>query len=238
MAQTKKQVARLRKKPLRIVQSGPRISLRDVAYTEILRRIITLRYRPGAYINEAQVCADLKIGRTPVHMALERLSRDGMIEVMPRKGAIIRAISLDEVMAVIEARLLTEPGIVRFAAQRATKEQIERLQQIVAEADTQTRHRDTEALMHLDRDFHATIADAARNPVLAQQLKSLHERILRLWYMSLSEPAQQEDVAKEHREILRAIESRDPDLGEAVMREHIESFSRKIVRSFSDAQNL
>ena len=56
--------------------------------------------------------------------------------------------------------------------------------------------------------------------------------------MSLSEPAQQEDVAKEHREILRAIESRDPDLGEAVMREHIESFSRKIVRSFSDAQNL
>ena len=103
MVQTKKRVTKLRKKPLRVVQSGPHISLRDIAYTEILRRIITLRYKPGAYINEAQVCADLNIGRTPVHMALERLSRDGMIEVMPRKGAIIRAISLDDVMAVIEA---------------------------------------------------------------------------------------------------------------------------------------
>ncbi|MEQ1935422.1 MAG: GntR family transcriptional regulator [Fimbriimonadaceae bacterium] len=204
-------------------------SLRDVAYEEIKRRIITLAYQPGAYVNEAQICQDLGIGRTPVHMALERLANDGMIDILPRKGAIVRSVSLDEINSIIEARLFNEPAAARLAAERATE--VERLKVIAKEAHSRTHRRDIEGLMQLDRDFHSTIADATRNRVLAQILKSLHERALRLWFISLSDKKRQEKVADEHDDILAAIASKNGDRAERVMREHIVSFSQVISRS-------
>lgn len=81
----------------RVERLEPR-SLRARAYEEIKRRIITLRYEPGAYLNEARVSEQLGIGRTPVHQALDRLMLEGMVEVIPRKGVVVRPVSLDEVL--------------------------------------------------------------------------------------------------------------------------------------------
>ena len=89
-------------------QLEPR-SLRDRAYDEIKRRIITLDFKPGAYLNEAQISEELSIGRTPVHQALDRLMIEGMVEVIPRKGVLVRSVSLDEVRNLIEVRLINEP---------------------------------------------------------------------------------------------------------------------------------
>lgn len=207
----------------------PAGSLRDTAYEEIKRRIITLAYQPGAYINEAGVCQDLQIGRTPVHMALERLAIEGMVEVVPRKGVIVRPISVDEIRSIVEARLLNEPAAARLAAVRATGEELERLQMIVEQARATPPH-NTEILMELDRQLHATLADATRNRVLGQILNTLHERSLRHWFVSLSDTRHEEKVADEHEDIVAAIASRDPDRAEQAMRDHIDSFSAVISR--------
>ena len=206
----------------------------DAWLSYLERRIITLNYRPGAYLNEAQICADLRIGRTPVHMALQRLSIDGMIEIMPRKGAIVRPVTVDEIMSVIEARLCNEPMAARLAAARASSAQIDRLTEIVAEADARTSEKDVEALMELDRELHSLIADATRNTVLARILKMLHEHSLRLWFISLSEPARLEKEAHEHGDILAAISAKDERRAELVMRQHIESFAQTITASISN----
>jgi len=66
--------------------ADPSLSLRDQAYFEIKRRINRLEYRPGAYLNEAQISRPLKIGRTPVHQALDRLMLEGLVQVIPRKS--------------------------------------------------------------------------------------------------------------------------------------------------------
>lgn len=224
---------RAKNKEVRLPLSKSRatMSLRDIAYEEIKRRIITLTYQPGIYVNEAQICQDLKLGRTPVHMALERLALDGMIDVMPRKGAIVRSVSLDEIKSITEARLINEPAAARLAAVRITEREIEQLRAIAEKSHSQTQRRDTEALMLLDREFHAIIAEATRNRVLAQVLKSLHERSLRLWFISLSDQNRRQKVANEHDDIVAAIAKKDPSLAERVMREHIESFSSVIERS-------
>jgi DNA-binding GntR family transcriptional regulator len=204
-------------------------SLRDIAYEEIKRRIITLAYQPGAYINEAGICLDLQIGRTPVHMALERLAIEGMVEVIPRKGVIVRPISVDEIRSIVEARLLNEPSAARLAATRATGEELDRLRAIAKQARETPLH-DTEVLMQLDRQLHATIAEATRNRVLGQILNTLHERSLRHWFMSLSDARHEERVADEHDDIVAAIASRDPQRAEQAMRDHIDSFSTVINR--------
>ena len=73
-------------------------ALSDVAYEKIKHRIITLAFRPGEHLNEARVCDALDIGRTPVHQAFCRLALEGMVEIIPRKGVIVRPVSLNEVM--------------------------------------------------------------------------------------------------------------------------------------------
>lgn len=207
-------------------EATSRQSLRDQAYEIIKRRIITLAYHPGAYINEAMICDDLGIGRTPVHLALERLALEGMVEIMPRKGLIVTPISFDEMQQINEARRLIEPAAAGLAARWASDAELEAMKRIVAAA-REVRLHDTERLMELDRLFHSAIADATRNRVLAPMLKALHERSLRNWYISLSDEGRRENVAAEHEEILGAILTRDAAVAEAAMRSHIDSFKER-----------
>jgi DNA-binding GntR family transcriptional regulator len=201
------------------------MSLRDSAYEEIKQRIITLHYRPGAYINEAQICKELDMGRTPVHMAIDRLSLEAMVEIIPRKGVIVRPVSIEDLKQVVETRLINEPPAAGLAAVRATDEELQRLRKIAAKGRVANRH-DVIQLMELDREFHATIANSTRNAILAQILKNVHERSLRQWFIALSDEKRQEEIADEHEEIVASIASRNPQTAEAVMRSHINSFAR------------
>lgn len=94
-------------------------SLRDTAYEAIKQRIIMCVFRPGEALSEAQVAASLGLGRTPVRQAFDRLMRDGLVEVLPRKGIIVRPITQDEVRDMVEVRLLNESFCARLAAERA-----------------------------------------------------------------------------------------------------------------------
>lgn len=207
------------------------LSLRDTAYQEIKHRIITLAYRPGEYLNEARISESLDIGRTPVHQALDRLMIEGMLEVIPRKGVIVRPVSLEEVSDLLEARLITEPRCAALAAERATEEDIGSLSTTIQDADVKAEEGNIEAVMMLDRDFHAGIAAAAKNIVLADIIMSLQERILRLWFISLSDGKHAQRVQGEHRDVLDGIIRREPEQAAAAMKAHIESFRQNISRS-------
>jgi len=89
---------------------------------------------PGAYINEAQVSRELKLGRTPVHHALDRLQLEGLVSVIPRKGVIVQAVSLDAILQIIDLRHLNEPYGVQLAVARATSQDIQAMRQILQEA--------------------------------------------------------------------------------------------------------
>lgn len=210
-------------------QEEPR-SLRDEAYEAIKHRIITCAFKPGEYINEAQVSDLLEIGRTPVHQALDRLMHEGMVEVLPRKGVVVRPVSLDEVLQITEVRLLTETYCARLAAERADNGEIEAMAQILSRAREATQNRDVEQMMICDRDFHMAMARSAKNMVLAEVLRNLHERSLRFWFISLTAPDHHVHVQDQHGEILKAIRSRDGDTCEKAMRRHIDSFRKNVMR--------
>lgn len=161
-----------------VVYAGA-LSLRDRAYVEIKRRINRMDYRPGAYLNEAQISRQLGIGRTPVHQALDRLMLEGLLQVIPRKGVVVQSISLDEVLHILDMRLVNEPYCVGLAAERATSQDIMTMRELLGSAGPLIRARDREKLMNLDRAFHHRISLAAHNPILADMLTMLHERSLR-----------------------------------------------------------
>ncbi len=206
----------------------PRESLLDKAYNEIKHRIITCRYRPGEVLSEAEISANLKIGRTPIHQAIHKLTKDDLISILPRKGVMVRPVSIDEAMEIVGVRLVTECYCARLAAERADASELERLDQILASSEEATEKRDVEKLMLLDRQFHDTLARAARNTVLADTLRNFHERSLRFWFISLRDPDHHRRVLTQHRAIVEALRSRNPNAAEAAMREHISAFQRNI----------
>jgi DNA-binding GntR family transcriptional regulator len=203
-------------------------SLRDAAYEAIKHRIITCAFRPGEYINELQLSSILRIGRTPVHKALDRLMIEGMVEVIPRKGVIVKPVSLNEVLQIIEVRLINETYGSRLAAKHADDSDLAELADVLIRAKHWASLRNVENMMLHDREFHLLVARAAKNHVLIELLRGLHERSLRFWFISLNAPTQYERVHSEHNAILEAIRQHDPDQAEAAMRRHIESFRANV----------
>ena len=205
-------------------------SLLDRAYNEIKFRIITCRYRPGEVLSEAAISLELKIGRTPIHQAIHHLMMDGLVSIMPRKGVMVRAVSIDEAMEIIGVRLVTECYCARLAADRADDSELQQLQDIVDASVKVTEKRNVEQMMLLDREFHDTLARAAKNAVLADVLRNLHERSLRFWFISLRDPDHHRNVLAQHRAIVKALQSRQPEAAEAAMRDHILAFQRNVTR--------
>jgi GntR family transcriptional regulator, rspAB operon transcriptional repressor len=203
-------------------------SLRDAAYQAIKHRIITCAFKPGEYINELQLSALLNIGRTPVHQALDRLMVEGMVEVIPRKGVIVKPVSLNEVLQIIEVRLINEPLGARLAAEHASDADLDEMADVLKRTKHWATVRSVENLMLLDREFHLLIAKAANNDVLTELLRNLHERSLRFWFISLNSPTQYQSVQDEHAAILRAIRGRNAKEADAAMCRHIESFRKNV----------
>jgi len=209
---------------------APEAALHSQAYEKIKHEIITLRFRPGEYLNEAQVSKLLRIGRTPVHQALNRLMLEGMVEVIPRKGVIVKAVSLNDVLEMIDVRIINEAYCARLAVARADESDIAELGRILDDSEKTVTTSDTVRQMMLDRDFHSTLARAAKNAVLAECIRMLHDRSLRFWFISLRDPAHHVAVKEQHRAILDAIRARDPDAAADAVRKHIESFRANVMR--------
>jgi len=213
-----------------LLGSWPTKSLLDRAYNEIKFRIFTCRYHPGEVLSEAAISQETRIGRTPVHQAIHRLVMDGLVSIMPRKGVMVRPVSIDEAMEIIEVRLVTECYCARIAADRADESELQRLEAILKSSAQMVEERDVEQMMLLDRAFHDTLARAARNGVLADILRNLHERSLRFWFISLQDPVHHRKVLEQHRALVAALRARQPDAAEIAMREHILAFQGNVTR--------
>lgn len=206
------------------------VSLRDQAYNAIKRLIITCELRPGEVLSEPALSTQLDIGRTPIRQAIDRLLGDGLVEVMPRKGTIVKPVSLDEIFNVIDVRVVNETFCVRVAAAQAGAEVAAQLRRNLDAMLAAARQREIEMIAGLDQQFHALIAGATRNPVMSDLLRNLHERSARMWFISLSTNEQHLRICDEHAAIVDGIVRQDPDLAERAMRAHIESFRANITR--------
>ena len=205
-------------------------SLRGTAYELIKHEIMTCALAPGEYVNESALCSRLKLGRTPVNQALHRLMLEGLVDIMPRKGVIVKPVSLDEVMHIIEVRLLTETYCVRLVAERATEADIAELEDILTRAGQWIRVHNVEQMMLSDQAFHNVLARIAGNSVLSGILRRLHDRSLRFWFISLKTVGRHNHVQDQHESILAAIRKHDAPRAESAMRSHIESFRDNVAR--------
>jgi DNA-binding GntR family transcriptional regulator len=196
----------------------------EEAYRTLKWKILSMELAPGSFLNEQELAAGTGFGRTPVHQALHRLQVDGLVEIRPRKGILVRTWSPQQIRHLIEARKPLETAIVRLAAERATAQDIEAAAELLAAGRKFIRKSDRDALLRLDQEFHRVLAVASRNPVLVEVLESLHQRSALLWYIPISDRHEYELVQAQHEAILAAVRAHDGKAAAAAMDAHLDSF--------------
>lgn len=199
-------------------------SLADDAYRLLKWKILSMELGPGSFLNELELAATMGFGRTPIHQALHRLKYDGLVDIRPRKGVLVRTWSPTDIRHLVEARRPIEEAVVRLAADRATDAEIEVARALLATGHDLIAASDRDGLLRLDQEFHRALARMSRNPVLAEVVESLHQRSTLLWFIPIADRSEYRNVQAQHEAILLAVAEHRPDGAVAAMRAHLEGF--------------
>jgi DNA-binding GntR family transcriptional regulator len=201
-------------------------SLSDSAYEAIKRLIIRLELPPGAPVNEEELQQLTGIGRTPVREALQRLERDQLVSVIPRRGVFVTAIDVGDLALLYETRSMLEPYVHRLAAVRGSEKHWEVMDQALRSAARMKKANWTD-LLHADRICHEQVWSAANNRFLTQTLEMLYSQAERLWHQYVRDLAELHSALDEHREVLEALRNRDGDRAAALIEGHVRGFENQ-----------
>jgi DNA-binding GntR family transcriptional regulator len=207
-------------------------SLGERAYSTLEEMIVTLKLRPGASVSEAQLSEVLGIGRTPIREALQRLARERLVTILPRRGIIVSEINVKSQLRLLEVRREVERLIARSAARRALPEERARFTKIAGIFEQSAKTNDETTFMRVDREFNELCAAAARNEFGAGAMSLMHSLSRRFWYIHYQQAADMPATAKLHANIARAIARGDEDgAARALDRliDEIEKFTRATV---------
>jgi DNA-binding GntR family transcriptional regulator len=207
-------------------------TLTEQAYRVIEERIVTLRLKPGEILSEQMLSATCGIGRTPIREALQRLAREGLVTILPRKGILVSDLNPRHQLLLLEVRRELERLLSRAGAERATSEQREKLLEIARGMDAAAKTNDDIAFMRLDRELNQLMVEAAHNDFAARAMKLLQGLSRRFWYMHYREAADLPLCARLHANQARAIAKGDTEAaarGSDKLMDYVESFTRATV---------
>jgi DNA-binding GntR family transcriptional regulator len=208
------------------------VSVPERVYDVLRERILAGELEGGTRLHQENLSAQLGVSRTPVREALTRLAAEGLVELLPNRGARVAAVTLADIRAAFEARLGIEPFTARLAAERRAPAALKTMRAAIGE---QQRARTPRTTYKAIRKYHLAIVEAAGNPHLVRFAETLWSgRIgLHVYLRQLSPDMLAGDVA-EHEHILAAIERRDGPEAERLAREHIAHSLDRLLEATSD----
>ena len=207
-------------------------SLTDRAYGDLEEMIVTLKLPPGSAVSEAALSGRLGIGRTPIREALQRLARERLVTILPRRGIIVSEINIKSQLRLLEVRREVERLVARSAARRATPAERERFAQMARDFEKSAKGNDEVSFMRTDRDYNELTVVAARNEFAAGAMTLMHSLSRRFWYIHYQQAADMPHAAKLHADVARAIaaqgEKAAADASDRLL-DYIEQFTRDTV---------
>jgi DNA-binding GntR family transcriptional regulator len=205
-------------------------TLTDRAYRVLEEMIVTLQLSPGTVLSEQALAVRLKIGRTPIREALQRLSRDGLVVIMPRRGIMVSEINLRLQLRLLEVRRELERLMAALAAERATTEERGEFAEVAQAMLAAAVRADDIAFMRLDQRFNMLVATAARNEFARRSMGLMNALSRRFWYQHYQEVADLPLAAKLHAAVADAIAKKRIKAAATAsdrLIDYIEDFARK-----------
>ncbi len=207
-------------------------SLTDQAYRRIEELIVTLQLAPGESASEAELSARIGIGRTPIREALQRLAREKLVSILPRRGIVVSEINVGTQLRLLETRREVERLIVRRAARRGTPAMRAVFAELAQGMQEAARTNDDIAFMRLDRELNLLVIEAAENEFAAGAMTLMHGLARRFWYQHYKRVADMPLAARLHADVARAIAAGDEKRAATasdLLIDYIEDFARAAV---------
>ena len=207
------------------------LPLRDVVFNTLRQAILRGELKPGERLMEIALSQRLGVSRTPVREAIRMLEQEGLVIMIPRKGAQVAEISEKDLKDVLEVRLGLEELAVRIACQRITEEELEELEQAVKEFEEAMKEDNLGVLAAADVKVHEVIYGSTHNKRLVQIISNIREQMYRYRVEYLKEGETRDVLVKEHEELTKAIRERDVERAKQLSFQHIENQRMAIMRS-------
>ena len=196
--------------------------LRDVVFENLRTAILDGNLKAGQRLMEVQLAEQLGVSRTPIREAIRKLELEGLVVMLPRKGAYVANMSFKDLIDVLEIRATLEGLAASLATERRSDDDVVELEKLAKEFETCVREADVEGVLKKDVDFHEKIFLMANNKKLYQLITSLWEQVQRFRVTYVSNYDASLSLVDEHNRILEAIKAGDTELAKKYATEHIE----------------
>jgi DNA-binding GntR family transcriptional regulator len=200
--------------------------LRERVLELVRQAILDFRLKPGQRLIERELIEQLGVSRTTVRDVLARLSAEGLVTIIPQKGAIVSVLSLEEAADIYDMRASLEGLAVRCFIERATDDDRKELRETLAEIEDTATRADNSAALQAKDHFYEVLLRGSRNPRLTEILTSLQGQVRLLRATSLSVPGRPQEAAAEIRAVVEAIEAQDADAGAEACAFHVRNAAR------------
>ena len=209
-------------------------SLGGQIFNRIRDDILSGNYAPGEELKEATLGKQLGVSRTPVREAMRKLELEGLVVMIPRRGAQVANITEKDLNDVLEVRIALENLSIENACARMTEEQLDELWKAARNFEDTMAEGNLVRLAEADVAFHEVIYKSSDNRRLNQVLNNLREQIYRYRVEYLKDEETRNLLVKEHEEIYEAIKNRDLKKAQEITYQHIENQREAIIRSIRE----
>lgn len=201
--------------------SIPRQVLHQEVAVRLRQRIVEGQLAPGAKLNERELAELLNVSRTPLREAIRMLAAEGLVELLPNRGAVVAQMSAQDVADTFEVIAGLEGQSGELAAQRITEAELAEIRALHYEMMAAYTRRDLPTYYRLNAQIHAQINAAARNPVLAHTWRTVNARLQALRFRSNFDEAKWKRAVKEHERMVELLAARDSAGLRALLVEHL-----------------
>lgn len=213
------------------------LPLRDVVFKTLRQAILKGELEPGERLMEIQLAERLGVSRTPIREAIRKLELEGLVLMIPRKGAEVAKISEQNMRDVLEVRRSLEELAIDLACQRMSPEELLELQETEKEFAKAIQNGDAMMIAQTDEKYHDIIYGATKNQKLVQMLNNLREQMYRYRLEYIKDEDKRQILLVEHDHILKALSLRHVQEAKMAIREHIDNQEITILKNLKEQEN-
>lgn len=195
-------------------------------YNELKHSIITRQYKPNSQLVETTIAKKMGVSRTPIRSALQKLSYEGLVNIIPRKGAFVAQTSIEEFVNLFSSRLLLEKEAARIAAEQISNSDLDYFNKLIIEERTTHEEKNLEKFLDINDKMHMLIANASKNVYYTKFIQELtmKSNIYLIFHDDFfTKPIKELHSLNEHMLIYEALKSRNPKKSAKAMEQHIKS---------------
>jgi len=203
--------------------------MKKKVYSEIKRRIVFLDYKPGQFLYTKELMKEFSVSLTPIRETLIYLEAEGLIHIIPNRGAYVGEASFQDFKDIFEVRLFLIGQSGRLAAQRITSEELMKMRKLLKKIKQE---KERNLLIQLDSEFHDLVNQATKNRALAKTLERLRNQVTRLWLFTREKSdTYSSQIPGDFEELIKALENKDQSKSEQILRNHAIHFINQVKMS-------